>query len=525
MDLASSERLAKADVQGDRLKEAQNINRSLSSLGDVISALANRSTHIPYRLEIKQAPERLHHVPGLVEAKVENIEEVWNVLQIGSSAQAVGSNNVNEHNLAGSERLAKVDIQDDRMKKDQNINSLLLALGDVISALANRSNHRSYNPTATIAIGSNEILSKCMDLSLEEQVLWHLVRGEVSFFTTHASRIYVNLDIDYGRSLIQKFTTMSMEVRITERSNVNNISIEKEMILNPMDIKELFDSEWIPEIQGNLPHAIVWKNHVSRFKHKLIEGSLFIIKNFKVVESSGVYKPVENSLKIIFFPSTTIKSLSEDIVDIPMNGFHFIKPELIESRVNNNTILSDVVSCLYGVGDWRALDRSGEKGTFKLLLIKDESEPKDRVPKELSIEKIWMNPLLSKGYQSLLKLDEVGNEKNGNQDGNANEQVPNDQDLGANNQNVVQHRGVPGSATEVSKGHNDAIVNNVPSTEAHHQTWSIILRLRSSLPHSLEHNRTNKNKKKLDPVMDMLLTTGNLYYDMEGPPKTNSLSQ
>ncbi|KAF3668107.1 hypothetical protein T459_25768 [Capsicum annuum] len=144
MDLASSERLAKADVQGDRLKEAQNINRSLSSLGDVISALANRSTHIPYRLEIKQAPERLHHVPGLVEAKVENIEEVWNVLQIGSSAQAVGSNNVNEHNLAGSERLAKVDIQDDRMKKDQNINSLLLALGDVISALANRSNHRPY---------------------------------------------------------------------------------------------------------------------------------------------------------------------------------------------------------------------------------------------------------------------------------------------------------------------------------------------------------------------------------------------
>lgn len=50
-----------------------------------------------FRLEIKQAPEGLHHVPGLVEAKVENIEEVWNVLQTGSSARAVGSNNVNEH--------------------------------------------------------------------------------------------------------------------------------------------------------------------------------------------------------------------------------------------------------------------------------------------------------------------------------------------------------------------------------------------------------------------------------------------
>lgn len=50
VDLAGSERLAKTDVQGDRLKEAQNINRSLSALGDVISALASKSGHIPYRL-------------------------------------------------------------------------------------------------------------------------------------------------------------------------------------------------------------------------------------------------------------------------------------------------------------------------------------------------------------------------------------------------------------------------------------------------------------------------------------------
>ena len=49
LSLTGSERISKSEATGDRLKEAQHINKSLSALGDVMAALGAKKPHIPYR--------------------------------------------------------------------------------------------------------------------------------------------------------------------------------------------------------------------------------------------------------------------------------------------------------------------------------------------------------------------------------------------------------------------------------------------------------------------------------------------
>ncbi|CAN4108737.1 unnamed protein product [Withania somnifera] len=126
------------------------------------------------KLEIKQSSEGTQEVPGLVEARVYGIDEVWELLKSGSRARSVGSTSANELSsrshcllrvtvvgdnlinaqrtrshlwlvdLAGSERVGRIAVEGERLKESQFINKSLSALGDVISALASKTSHIPY---------------------------------------------------------------------------------------------------------------------------------------------------------------------------------------------------------------------------------------------------------------------------------------------------------------------------------------------------------------------------------------------
>jgi hypothetical protein len=67
IDLAGSERVAQSQVEGREFREATHVNRSLLALGAVLSALANKSPHVPYRSsrltwELREALSRNAHM-------------------------------------------------------------------------------------------------------------------------------------------------------------------------------------------------------------------------------------------------------------------------------------------------------------------------------------------------------------------------------------------------------------------------------------------------------------------------------
>ncbi|KAM7529462.1 hypothetical protein LguiB_032872 [Lonicera macranthoides] len=115
VDLAGSERVKKSGSAGNQLKEAQSINKSLSALGDVISALSSGNQHIPYRnhkLTMLMSDSLGGNAKTLMFVNISpaesNLEESYNSLTYASRVRSIvndPSRNVSSKEVARLKKL------------------------------------------------------------------------------------------------------------------------------------------------------------------------------------------------------------------------------------------------------------------------------------------------------------------------------------------------------------------------------------------------------------------------------------
>ncbi|KAK8936962.1 Kinesin-like calmodulin-binding protein [Platanthera zijinensis] len=117
IDLASSERIKKTGSSGSHLKEAQSINKSLSALGDVISALCSEGQHVPYRnhkLTMLMSDSLGGNAKTLMFVNVSpaesNLDESYHSLMLASRVRSIANNpskNVASKEIASLKKLVE----------------------------------------------------------------------------------------------------------------------------------------------------------------------------------------------------------------------------------------------------------------------------------------------------------------------------------------------------------------------------------------------------------------------------------
>ncbi|XP_075062073.1 uncharacterized protein LOC142150784 [Mixophyes fleayi] len=103
-DLAGSERISKTEATGQRLMEAAAINKSLTALGQVFTALKKNSLHVPYRnsklthlLQPSLSGQAKSCVFVNISPDIKDLGETVSSLQFGSSIQQIALGNPTPH--------------------------------------------------------------------------------------------------------------------------------------------------------------------------------------------------------------------------------------------------------------------------------------------------------------------------------------------------------------------------------------------------------------------------------------------
>ncbi|XP_030947195.1 kinesin-like protein KIN-14I [Quercus lobata] len=153
VDLAGSERVDKSEVTGDRLKEAQHINRSLSALGDVIASLAQKNPHVPYRNS---------KLTQLLQDSLGGQAKTLMFVHISPEPDAIGES---ISTLKFAERVATVELGAAKVNKDStDVKELKEQIASLKAALARKEGEPEHIQTS-ISGSSEKYRTKASEIS------------------------------------------------------------------------------------------------------------------------------------------------------------------------------------------------------------------------------------------------------------------------------------------------------------------------------------------------------------------------
>lgn len=292
VDLAGSERINKSKVSGEALKETLHINKSLSALQDVITALETKSEHIPYRNSV--LTRLLQPTLGGSESKVtvilacspseESINETLCTLALGTRIKSVDlcwalRKNIKSIevektlNLLEKERSEKLALLRKLEKFERDFSALQLAMKEKELRIASmgiiiQQTEKKYSEKAETY--KKEIIAMKQKHQDESKRLSVNLSA-----STDADTVYRVATPKNEEKKVKQVVILSQEEKLTTSSSCKNFKI--------LDISKRFVSSSPENTKKSIVIAKVGKSHTpSRQEKKPLivkNGKQILVKN------------------------------------------------------------------------------------------------------------------------------------------------------------------------------------------------------------------------------------------------------
>ena len=349
VDLAGSEKMSKAGVEGNTmLKEAQNINKSIMTLGMVINALTKGAKHIPYRdskltrvLQESLGGNSLTYLIINCSPNMLNQAETLSTLRFGQRAKLIKNKVVANTQQSVKELMMKLKQAEEKIKNLEKI--LGTWTGDreypnnfeeeknrskcpECKQLMNKLNY--LNVQINTLSQDNEYLQRDKDefldeiknknnenIKLEERI-YSLEKELKNSWQEHLKTI---LDIQNSMDNYLNIIKISNSKNISELNKIKDLSYKNWTEL----IKRLNIEQKIDKLQNNInninniddmeyyPNNLDEKNDIKN--NNFIEKEKQYLKQIEELRNNVNNQTVKNNLKII--DKSTLEELSNQLKD------------------------------------------------------------------------------------------------------------------------------------------------------------------------------------------------------------------